>query len=214
LTNVLPDPNAHLAQRPGLWYPQGAGGMWLNYLIWCSQANKIVPGDHYYFEWPYIQSLEPKYISYVDFYNHSRDHSTASIRLGSNRAWFNFFLNVNAKKGISAEYWALVQGSTMFLTWYKQNINFTLDWCLIFEDPEQFITQLNTIADFDVSLNSVTEQAIEQYRKSCIQIQNHNDLQVAAWRQAALNLFTDRQQPLPQRLQIAEEMLYNTYYRI
>jgi len=212
LTSVLPDP--HATKRPGLWYPQGAGGMWLNYLIWCSQANKIVPGDHYYFEWPYIQSLEPKYISFLGFYPHNRDYSTAPIRLGSDRAWFNFFLNINAKKGMPAEYSALVQGSTNFLIWHQQNIDFTLDWCLIFKDPEQFIAQLNAITDFDVSLNSVTEQAIEQYRKSCVWVQDYNDFRVKAWRQAALNLFTDRKQSLPQRLQIAEEVFYNTYYKI
>lgn len=214
MTNVLPDPNSHYAQRPGFWYPQGAGGMWLNYLIWCSQANKIVPGDHLYFEWPYIQSLEPKYVSYLDFYIHDRDYSTAPIRLGSNRAWFNFFLNINAKKGMPQDYFGLVQGASTFLTWSRDNIDFTLDWCLIFEDPEQFITQLNTVADFNVTLNSVTEQAIEQYRKSCIWIQDYNDSRVAAWRQAALNLFTDREQSLSQRLQIVEEIFYNTYYRI
>jgi hypothetical protein len=150
----------------------------------------------------------------LGFYIHSRDYTTAPIRLGSNRAWFNFFLNVNAKKGMPRDCVTLLTGSKMFLNWYQADINFNLDWCLIFEDPEQFVAQLNSISDFKIKYSSVTGQAFDQYRNSCITIADYSDLQINAWRQAALDLFTDRKQPLPQRLQIAEEIFYNTYYRI
>lgn len=188
--------------------------MWLNYLIWCSKTNEIVPGNHPHFEWPYIQSLRPDYLSFLGFYIHDRDWKTAPIRLGSNRAWFNFFLNVNAKKGLPADYNSSLKGATMFLEWYSSGVEFTLDWCLIFEDPEQFVAQLNSISDFDVKFNSVTEQAFAQYKNSCVWANDSTALQVQAWKTAALNLLTDRKQPLPQRLQIAEEIFYNTYYRI
>jgi hypothetical protein len=188
--------------------------MWLNYLVWCSRTAEIIPGNHPHFEWPYIQSLRPDYLSFIGFYVHSRDYLTAPIRLGSHRAWFNFFLNVNAKKGMPVDYNSILNGAKMFLEWHLANIDFNLDWCLIFEDPEHFVHQLNSISGFGVKYNSITEQAFDQYRDSCIAITDHRDLQIQAWRQASLDLFTNRKQPLPQRLQIVEEMFYNTYYRI
>jgi len=208
----LPDPID--PNRPGVWYPQGAGGMWLNYLVWCSRTNEIVPGNHPSFEWSYIQSLRPDYLSFLGSYLHDRDYNGAQIRLGSQHAWFNFFLNVNAKKELPEDYNSLVAGAELFLEWKQEDIGFNLNWCLIFEDPEQFIAQLNSISDLNVKYNSVTEQAFEQYRNSCVKITDYTDPQVRAWRHAALNLFTDKNQPLPQRLQIAEEIFYNTYYEI
>lgn len=208
MTKALPDPN-HV-ERIGVWYPQGAGGMWLNYLIWCSKTNEIVPGDHPHFEWPYIQSLRPDYLSFLGFYIHDRDWKTAPIRLGSNRAWFNFFLNVNAKKGLPHDYDSLLKGATMFLEWHNTGVKFTLDWCLIFEDPEQFVAQLNSISDFDVKFNSVTEQAFIQYKNS--QPRGYTDQAARAWKNAILNLLTDRKQILPQRVQQAEQIFNDTYY--
>lgn len=211
---ALPDP-FHV-ERPGIWYPQGAGGMWLNYLIWCSEHEKIIPGDHPHFEWPYIQSLEPEYVSYLDFYIHGRDHTTAPIILGNNNAWLNFFLNINAKKGMPNDYNSLIIGAKNLLKVHKTHVEFNLDWCLIFTNPEQFVQQLNKLVDyeFEVEYNSITEQAFEQYRRSCIKLTDHADPQIRAWRTAILELFTDKAQSLPQRLQIAEEIFYNTYYEI
>jgi len=188
--------------------------MWLNYLVWCSRANEIIPGNHPHFEWSYIQSLRHDYLSFLGFYIHGRDYATAPIRLGSYRAWFNFFLNVNAKKGMPPGPSSLVAGAKLFLNWQLDDIDFNLDWCLIFEDPEQFVHQLNLISGFGVKYNSITKQAFAQYQNSCIKVTDYSDPQVVAWRQAALDLFTNSKQPLPQRLQVAEEIFYNTYYKI
>lgn len=209
---ALPDP--HHVERPGIWYPQGAGGMWLNYLIWCSEHEKIIPGDHPHFEWPYIQSLEPEYVSYLDFYIHGRDYTTAPIILGSNQAWFNFFLNINAKKEMPENYSSLVDGASRLLQLYKTPIEFNLDWCLIFTDPEQFVQQLNNLVEFEIEYNSITEQAFEQYRRSCVKLTDYTDPQMRAWRTAIIDLFTDRTLTVPQRLQSVDEIVYNTHYRI
>ena len=205
---------APLIYKPSLWYPPGAGGMWLNYLVWCGKNNRIIPGDHSHFEWPHLFSIEPKYIPYFEFCSHDKVHKTAAVRLGSQRAQLNFFLNVINKKEMSQDFSSSVYGAKMFLEWELGSVDFNLDWCLIFENPERFVAQLNSITDFELEFNPSAKQAIEQYRKSCVKIETYTEVEVQGWRQAILNLYTDRQQPLPQRLQLAEEIFYNTYYRI
>lgn len=201
-------------ERPGVWYPPGAGGMWLNYLVWCSRSNEIIEGNHTHFEFNYLESLNPDYLSFLGFYTHHQEHEAASIKLGSERAWFNFFLNVQAKKAMPNEYDSLLNGAKLFLQWRQETVEFNLDWCLIFEDPEQFVAQLNSITDLNVQYNSVTEQAFAQYRNSCIAMPDVSAPMVQAWRQAILDLFTNRSDAVPQRLQTAEQIFYNTYYRI
>lgn len=200
--------------HPTLWYPPGAGGMWLNYLVWCSKNDRIIPGDHSHFEWPYLLSIEPEYIPYFEFCSHDRVHKTATVRLGNQQAQFNFFLNVINKKQMPQDLDSLIQGAKMFLEWELDSVDFNLDWCLIFENPEHFVAQLNSITIFDLEFNSAAEQAVEQYQKSCIKIKTYTELEVQAWRRAALEMCTDRQQSISKRLQKAEEVFYNTYYEI
>ena len=87
---------------------------------------------------------------------------------------------------------------------------------VVYISSEQFVQELNKLVDyeFEVKYNSITEQAFDQYRRSCIKLTDHADPQIRAWRTAILELFTDKAQSLPQRLQIAEEIFYNTYYEI
>lgn len=203
-----------MVNKPGAWYPPGAGGMWLNYLVWCSKFNKIIPGGHPHFEYNYLESINPEYLSFLGFYTHQLEYDVTPIRLGSDRAWFNFFLNVQAKKGVDSDYDSLLNGAKLFLEWQQQAVEFNLDWCLIFTGPEQFVAQLNSITDLDVQYNSVTEQAFDQYRNSCIAMPDVSAPIVRAWRQAILDVYTKRTQVLPQRLQIAEQIFYNTYYKI
>lgn len=198
----------------GVWYPPGAGGMWLNYLVWCSRSGEIIPGDHAHFEFNYLESLNPAYMSFLGFYTHNLEYDFATIRLGSDRAWFNFFLNIQSKKQMSSDYDSVLNGAKLFLEWRQAAAECNLDWCLIFENPEQFVAQLNSITNFDVKFNSVTEQAFVQYQNSCIAMPDVSATIVRAWRQAILDLHTRSTQPLPQRLQITEEIFYNTYYRI
>ena len=52
-------------------------------------------------------------------------------------------------------------------TYYKMSIDFNLDWRWIFTDPEKFIVELNRLIVSNITYNTYTERAIEQYRNSC-----------------------------------------------
>jgi hypothetical protein len=154
-------------QRPKIWYPPGAGGHWLNYLIWCDQQQTTVPGNPVNFNWQTLHGRPMTWPeTYLGFVTHDPDPKDAQILLGSNRAWFNFFLCINTKKP-QADKEGRYNAACEALDFQKQNIPFNLDWCLIWTNPEQFVQDLNSIGGFSVTINEHTARAFEQYRASC-----------------------------------------------
>ena len=148
---------------PGLWYPAGAGGMWLNYVVWCDTNKDIIPGNHHYFEYPYLKELHPDYSPFFNFSNHKTPPHMATVVLGSDRALFNFFLNILSKKKPSTD-WIPTAGGFYQM---KNVIKYNLDWCDIFENPKKFFDDVNSLTGYNIKLNQFTETAIEQYKNSC-----------------------------------------------
>jgi len=151
---------------PTCWYPAGAGGMWLNYLVWCHKTQQTAPGYLPHFELPSLRSIFPNIESNLGFLLHDHDPNSAVIRLGSHRAWFNFYLNLNTKKEC-ADAEGLYSETVKFLNYKKLPVNFNLEWTLIWTDPEKFINDLNALHDFKLSYNTHVATAFEQYRHSC-----------------------------------------------
>jgi len=151
--------------RPTIWYPPGAGGMWVNYLLWCINTKTILPGPFEHFEYVFLYRKDSRYHSLVQFKQHT-DSVDADIVLGSNRAWMNFYLNVVKKKNMqdcpSAERYTQIL--------MNRNIKFNLEWCDIWEHPKKFIDDLSQLSGYKLAYNLFAQQAIEQYRQSCVWI--------------------------------------------
>lgn len=150
-----------------LWWPQGAGGMWVNYLLWSSRQNINIGNDHVDFNYMYLKKINPEYSYSVTFARHLEDPNQSGIRLGNHHAWFNFYLNVCAKKVAADDILHLQNSAKMILNYLSQDLDFNLDWKLIFSDPEKFIAQLNQAGNYDIALNPSAKFAFDQYRRSC-----------------------------------------------
>jgi hypothetical protein len=194
-------------QRPKIWYPAGAGGHWLNYLIWCHRHQTTVPGIPVNFDWRTLHGRQMEGgESYLGFMIHDTDPADSQICLGSHRAWFNFFLCINTKK-LMASKEGRYKAACNALNYCKQNITFNLDWCLIWTNPAQFIQDLNSTGGFDITVNEHTTRAFEQYRVSCYMPNidssefRQSDL-CRDWYQAILDSEPDR----------AEEIFKNMYF--
>ena len=207
-----------LPQLPRVWYPMGAGGMWLNYLTWCSLHNQSVSGDVDNFDFPVIESIvnsnsEIKYQNYFQRREHSITWHDCEIVLGSDRGWFNFFLNLQKKTGRSEDNGVRYQIAAQYAGWMRRGVQFNLDWCDIWEDPERFLATLNQLAGFDLEYNEGAQRAFEQYRRSCVFEPESGDLDV--YQRAVYDLATDQETTNAQaRLQRAREIVYTTWYRI
>jgi len=203
-----------------MWYPAGAGGMWLNYFIWCSLNNQVLDGEFKHFEFPDILPLitTEQYPVYVCMLIHDGDSIVPSefdLRLGSNRAWMNFYLNLLAKKGQTP---GILDGSRKSFDRASEGIDFNLDWCLIFEEPELFIYQLNIITNYGIKYNDKTARAIEQYTNSCIWVdldspEFQSDPRYKDWHRYALQHLTDRSLTFRQRISQADEIVRKYYYQ-
>ena len=214
-----------LPQLPRVWYPQGAHGSWLNYLAWCSKFDTAIPGSLECFDYNY---LEPRINSTPDlhFYNQSRTQYPSVIQernnapawddcdilFGSNRAWFNFFLNLQMSSATPADLDQQYQVAARFAGWYRRNITFNLEWCLIWTNPEQFLIDFAQLTNMDLPWNSGAQQAIEQYQAVCVF--DPASLDLATYQRAVYDMATDQEITDAQaRLQRAREIVYTTWYR-
>jgi hypothetical protein len=207
-----------LPQLPKLWYPMGGGGAWLNYLIWCSLHNQSVSGDVDNFDFPVIESIinsnsEIKYQNYFQLREHSITWHDCEIVLGSDRAWFNFFLNLQKKTGRSEDNGVRYQIAAQYAGWIRRGVQFNLEWCDIWQEPEQFLSRLKELTTLNLLFNAGAEQAFEQYRRSCVFEPESGDLDV--YQRAVRELATDQETTNDNaRLQRAREIVYTTWYRI
>ena len=147
--------------RVDLWYPQGAGGMWLNYLMWCSRNNRTIPGKHTYYELPYLQGIDPEYRALVFFTRHAIEYDEAVIRLGGNY-WFNFYLNVCTKKDDAWD----CQARSLFEI-RDMNMPVNLDWKTMINNPEQFLVNLEHESGYRVYRTPLALGLFPEYRSTC-----------------------------------------------
>jgi hypothetical protein len=148
-----------------IWYPQGAGGMWLNYLLWCDQEKTTLPGDFTSFEFLDIHQCWPEYRSFFTWLPHHPEQAEGNnsrIRLGGHN-WFNFYLNVYSKKPGGQYY----HYATCLLNVLNTNICPNLYWQDIIHNPKKFLTDLSSIVGYHIPYNTITQRAIDQYINSC-----------------------------------------------
>jgi hypothetical protein len=207
-----------LQQLPKLWYPMGSGGAWLNYLTWCSLHNQSISGDVDNFDFPVIESIvnsnsEIKYQNYFQRREHSITWHDCEIVLGSDRAWFNFFLNLQKKTGRSEDQGVRYQIAAQYAGWIRRGVQFNLEWCDIWQEPEQFLSRLKELTTLNLLFNAGAEQAFDQYRRSCVFEPESGDLDI--YQRAVRELATDQETTNDNaRLQRAREIVYTTWYRI
>ena len=218
MTLIVKGSWTQLPQLPRVWYPHGAGGSWLNYLIWCSLHNQSVSGDFVNFDYPVLEPIvnsqsDIKYQSYIQCREHNITWHDCEIVLGSNRAWFNFLLNQQKKTGVIEDAGGRFNFATLFAGWIGRGIQFNLDWCDIWQEPQQFLSRLGELTTLNLAFNAGAEQAFEQYRRSCVFDPEASDLDF--YQRAVLDLATDQDITNSQaRLQRAREIVYTTWYRI
>lgn len=202
--------------------------MWVNYLVWCWTNQKTIPGNHRYFEYPYLESLDSSYRPFFNFRRHQPsgseivsvyDSDYAAIKLGNSKAYGNFFINVMQKKS-QTENWnaweAMTWGAMGFWNWHDGNLEFNLDWCNIFTNPQEFVDQLNLLSGYEVELDQHTELAFQQYYNSCQWMFEKEKLNenifFTAWKNYILNHRTDLSLDLETRLAFTEEIAKNSVF--
>jgi hypothetical protein len=156
--------NTNQTPLPQLWYPQGSGGMWLNYLLWCNRQQTTLPGPFRSFEFPNVKEQYPEYYSLLTFTRHvvtQGEGNNSAIRLGGN-CWFNFYLNIVAKK--DGNYYGSAES---LLKVEDTDISSNLHWRDLIQNPEKFLMDLSSLVNYKVPLDAITQQAIDQYIDSC-----------------------------------------------
>lgn len=171
-------------------YPRGSGGSWLNNLIWhLETANWDMPRAHVVFDSEPTSTIP--FSHGFEIYNPAESTQiTYTSKPGRNILFscdklFIHYLNNAVKvkyhihqlgnKSFQEQLFELSNGAHYYMssTHYQEHYckNISLDYSLIFQDPEQFTTQL-----FDI-LNSLNKQytvsrdyvysSIEYYRSTC-----------------------------------------------
>jgi len=159
---LAPDPRLWCST---IWYPQGAGGMWINYLLWCNKHQTTLPDNFKSFEFGDIYEKYPEYHALLLFAKHvliQAEGNQCKIRLGGNN-WFNFYLNIVAKKNVN-NYYGTAESVLLVL---DNNVWPNLHWRDIIHDPKKFLGDLSSIVGSPILYNAVTQQAIKQYIDSC-----------------------------------------------
>lgn len=142
-----------------LWYPPGAGGMWLNYLIWSGYTGRNIPGNHPHFELAYLKSVDKSYQAMVGFLIHTGDWKRADIVFGDDCYYFNFYLNLISKKPQDNWHYS----AKTILSLRESNPVFNLTWSTLLANRSYFCTSLSKFLNFEFKLNSVTDYAIDQF---------------------------------------------------
>ena len=57
--------------------------------------------------------------------------------------------------------------ATSILEYYDQQIDFNLEWTLIWTNEEEFLNRLSELSGYELQYNEHTKMAFEQYRRSC-----------------------------------------------
>jgi hypothetical protein len=208
-----------IKNRPTIWYPVGAGGHWLNYLIWSNLFKKNLPFNVTAFSPPELFHVFNDYCTFLDFRNPHNDSFTGDIILGSNQAWYNFYLYNLTKNGMVSDN-DLYNGAYTSLILRKKNIKFNLEWTLIWTNPEQFLNDLNLLQNcrsWHLRYDTYAEIAFDQYRKSCIlpdlsdQAFRSNSM-FAHWRNAIFEHETDKNCSQQQRIEHTEHIIDQLYW--
>lgn len=151
-----------------LWYPQGSGGMWLNYLVWCNKQKVIIPDPFRLFEFETVRRRSPKYYSSFIYLKHlstQEEANNSDVRIGGN-SWFNFYLNICAKKKVPIEHYRGAAESVLEVM--EIGVTPNLYWKDIIKSPEKFLSDLNScLKKTTVRYNNISQQAIDQYIQSC-----------------------------------------------
>lgn len=189
--------------------------MWLNYLIWSYRQRSTINHQFPHFEFGYVARQAPAYCTHIRFARHLAEASVGTIRLGSDLAWYNFYLNINIKKGMSPPNF-LYAAAIDAVKNSQANIPFNLDWRLIWQDPEQFIKDLSAVGNIEIELNSVVEHAIEQYQNSCYLPKLTGEFRQSDlykhWHQAIIDTATDSALTMSQRAEQAHSITEQLYW--
>ena len=202
-----------------IWYPIGAGGHWLNYLIWCNIYKKNLPFGLPAFRPPDLANIFNDYCACLYLDDPHNDTVTGDILLGSNRAWYNFYLYNLTKNGMVGDD-NLYKGACVNLNLWKKNIQFNLEWTLIWTDPEKFLEDLNLLHNctgWNLHYDTYSEIAFDQYRKSCMlpdlsdQAFRLNPIFVH-WRNAIFEHETDKNSSQQHRIEQMEYIINQMYW--
>jgi hypothetical protein len=171
---TTPDPRTWCST---LWYPQGSGGMWLNYLVWCNKQQTTIPESFQMFEFENVRRRSPKYYSSFIYMKHTatqEEANSSDVRIGGNN-WFNFYLNICVKKKMADIHYRGVAESLLAIM--DNNVTPNLYWQDIIKSPEKFLNNLSLVLKKPVKYNHITQQAIGQYIQSCSFPKLNNEFQ-------------------------------------
>lgn len=198
--------NAPIVSDTPIWFPAGAGGSWLNYLVWCSTTQTSLDHPFTHFRYHDVLKVCSSFkvcLKYVFHYVTPDTTKSPMVILGSNRAWINFWI-------LMAEKYDADAGDTWIPTpkaYYRPDfaITFNLDWCDIFQDPEKFLYTLSRLLEYRIKYDQHTQHAIEQYQRTCSHLNlDRSDL----WSHPLVQLYLNENQLTQQQ---AEELLWTKF---
>lgn len=195
--------------KPVICYPRGSGGHWLGNLIWRLENNKFdlsevdVVFDHETvtnsFELTHRYNL---FDGKTPIYDHHRLETDYQINFSS-PCWFTQYINDAIKvkyhilnlgeKSLQEQFFSLSNSAKYILTdtlWQQTwNVRGDLEYSLLLQNPDKFITQLFGILDqFDIKYSADREychKSIDYYKSTCPNtidhLNNFNSLLWLAW---------------------------------
>ena len=152
-----------VTSKPRVWAADPTAAQWLNYLLWCLDRDQALPGTPTQFDYHYLKQLHSDY-EHLLCVSLEDGPGPDDICLGSDRAWFNFYVNIrhNTPEAKSATVLTQLAGLQ------KQNLVHDLDWCMIWHDPTQFIDCLGALTNRTLKHNRISQQVIAQYSRICV----------------------------------------------
>ena len=184
-------------KKPLLCWPQGSGGNWLGNLIWRLENNKFeLPEINVVFDGQTLSNsfgfshrynlLDGKTPTFDDYI--INNHSTINF---SSPCWFTQYINDAVKvryhiekigeKSLTEQFHLLTDSAVYILTdplWQQTwNVRGDLEYSLLRQNPDKFITQLFGILDqFDIKYFANREychKSIDYYKSTCPNTVDH-----------------------------------------
>lgn len=161
------EPDLWHIDRPKIWYLPGAGGNWLNYLVWSYLNDRNIEGDHLNFHFDYLREIDPKYNYVLRCWFHTEPWHTGDLVFGSHKACLNIWINNCRKLGHTTSEAALTRMAIHYQNDYNWNTGYSIQWHLIVTDPEFLLACINDALGLSLSYTPVVQRSIKQYIASC-----------------------------------------------
>ncbi len=148
-----------------VWYMPGAGGNWLNYMLWCYLHNRTIPGNHKNFHINTLTEFCPEYHYILGVSPHQVPWQACNVLFGSHKSALNIFITNCRKLGYNPD--TVVHMALLYQKTYDWSVEYNIQWHLLPTDPEAMLKLLSDILGIEISYTTAVQHAFQQYINSC-----------------------------------------------